>query len=112
MELISQINSFVNKIVWGPAMLAFLIGAGLFLSLKLGFLQFRKFGYMMKSTILGVFSCLHHAKDESGVSSFQAVATAMYRQHCGNCHGHCRRRPGCDFLDVGQRTARHGDQVR
>lgn len=77
MELISQINSFVNKIVWGPAMLAFLIGAGLFLSLKLGFLQFRKFGYMMKSTILGVFSGHHHAKDESGVSSFQAVATAM-----------------------------------
>ena len=77
MEFISEINAAVNGVVWGPIMLAFLIGIGLFLSAKTGFLQFRKFGYMLKNTIFGVFTKEQHAKDQSGVSPFQAVATAM-----------------------------------
>ena len=77
MELLSKINAEINGIVWGPIMLAFLIGTGIFLSYITGFLQFRKFGYVMKKTILGVFAKNQHEKDESGVSSFQAVATAM-----------------------------------
>ncbi len=77
MEIISKVNTAVNNVVWGPIMLAILIGTGLFLSTSLGFVQFRKFAYMMKNTILGVFSKQQHAKDESGVSPFQAVATAM-----------------------------------
>jgi len=77
MELISSINTHINDIVWGPVMLTLLIGTGLFLSVKTGFLQFGKFGYMMKNTILGVFSKNQHEKDTSGVSPFQAVATAM-----------------------------------
>ncbi len=58
-------------------MLVLLVGTGLYLSVRLRFLQFSKFGHMMKSTILGVFGKHHHEKDESGVSPFQAVATAM-----------------------------------
>lgn len=77
MELISTINATVNDVVWGPVMLTLLIGAGLFLTIKTGFLQFSKFGYMMKNTILGLFSKNQHQKDSSGVSPFQAVATAM-----------------------------------
>ena len=77
MELITKINTAVNNIVWGPIMLTLLIGAGLVLSIILGFPQFRRFFYMLKSTILGVFSKHQHEKDESGVSPFQAVATAM-----------------------------------
>ena len=77
MELISKINAAVNGVVWGPVMLTLLIGTGLFLSFKTGFLQFSRFGYMMKNTILGVFSKKQHEKDTSGVSPFQAVATAM-----------------------------------
>lgn len=77
MELIKEINSAVNGVVWGPIMLTLLVGTGLFLSLRTGFLQFRKFGYMAKNTILGVFSKNQHQKDSSGVSPFQAVATAM-----------------------------------
>ncbi len=73
MEIIDKING----VIWGPVMLTLLIGTGVFLSAKMGFLQFGKFGYMLKKTILGVFSKEHHAKDTSGVSPFQAVATAM-----------------------------------
>ncbi|MBR5236524.1 MAG: sodium:alanine symporter family protein [Clostridia bacterium] len=67
----------INGVIWGPIMLTLLIGTGIFLSAKIGFLQFGKFGYMLKKTILGVFSKEQHEKDTSGVSPFQAVATAM-----------------------------------
>ena len=77
MELINAINTAVNNVVWGPVMLTLLIGAGLFLSIKTNFIQFKKFGYVMKNTVLGMFSKKQHQKDDSGVSSFQAVATAM-----------------------------------
>ncbi len=77
MELISEINGRMNDIVWGPIMIAMLIWMGLFLSSETKFLQFRKFGYMLKNTILGVFSGNQHEKDSSGVSPFQAVSTAM-----------------------------------
>ena len=77
MEIIGTINAAINDVVWGPVMLTLLIGAGLFLSIKTRFLQFNKFGYMMKNTIFGLFSKNQHQKDSSGVSPFQAVATAM-----------------------------------
>ena len=77
MNFISTINTAVNNIVWGPIMLTLLIGTGLFISIKTNFLQFRKFKYMLKNTILGMFSKNQHQKEDSGVSSFQAVATAM-----------------------------------
>ena len=56
MELITKINEAVNGFVWGPVMLALLIFIGLFITVKTGFLQFKKFGYMMKNTILGLGS--------------------------------------------------------
>ena len=58
-------------------MLTLLIGTGLFLTIKTGGLQFRRFGYMMKNTLLGLFTGHHRDQDEAGVSPFQAVATAM-----------------------------------
>lgn len=77
MEIITKINEIINGFVWGPVMLGLLIGVGLFISIKTGFLQFKKFGYMMKNTILGLGSKDQRSKDNAGVSPFQAVATAM-----------------------------------
>ncbi|MBQ6701802.1 MAG: sodium:alanine symporter family protein [Clostridia bacterium] len=58
-------------------MVTLLVCTGLFLTVRLGFFQFRKFGYANKHTIGSVFSKKTHEKDASGVTSFQAVATAM-----------------------------------
>jgi AGCS family alanine or glycine:cation symporter len=77
MEFLEEIIAKVNNIVWGPVMLTLLICTGLFLTFRTGFLQFAKFGYMLKNTIFGIFSRKQHRKDDSGVSPFQAVATAM-----------------------------------
>lgn len=77
LSIISIINDKVNGFVWGPVMIALMVGTGLFLSFCTNFLQFRKFVFAMKRTIGNVFSKNQHSKDSSGVSSFQAVATAM-----------------------------------
>ncbi len=76
-EFITKVNAAVNDVVWGPVMLALLICTGLFLSLRLGFPQFTCFGHMFKNTIGSMFSKKQRSSSSSGVSPFQAVATAM-----------------------------------
>ncbi len=75
MEAIMKINSFINGIVWGPPMLVLIVGAGLFLSSKTGFFSLRKLGYILKNTLLKMFS--KESKGEGEVTAFQAVATAL-----------------------------------
>ena len=58
-------------------MMVMLIGAGLFVIFKLRALQFRKFGYMLKSTAGSLFNKKQHTKASGAVSPFQAVATAL-----------------------------------
>ncbi len=67
--------NYLNGIAWGPWMLALLVGTGVYLSIRLGFLQFTKFGYAMKNTVGRIFH-----KQEAGrgeVTPFQAVTTAL-----------------------------------
>ena len=52
---ISEVVGVLNGIAWGPWMLVLLVGTGMYLSVRVGFLQFRKFGYAMKNTIGKVF---------------------------------------------------------
>lgn len=77
MELIESINGILNDFVWGPVMLALLIGTGILLTVRVGFIQITKFGTIMKNTIGSLFGADAHKKDESGVTPFQAVATAL-----------------------------------
>ncbi len=77
MEFITHWNGVINGIVWGPPMLALLIGTGVLLTVRGGFVQVRKFGTIMKHTIGSLFTPDAHKKDESGVTPFQAVATAL-----------------------------------
>ena len=75
MEMIAHINNTINGIVWGIPMLVLLLGAGLFLTVRTGGLQFKRFGYAMKNTIGKVF---HKSEQQEGaVSPFQAVTTAL-----------------------------------
>lgn len=54
-----------------------LITAGAFLTVKLGFFQFRKFGYVSKHTIGSLFDKRLYSKEKGSVSPFQAVTTAL-----------------------------------
>ncbi len=71
----SDIVKSLNDIAWGPWMLLLLVGTGVYMSFRLGFLQFRKFGYAMKNTIGKVFR--RQTAGEGEVTPFQAVTTAL-----------------------------------
>lgn len=75
LQMIEQVNSAVNDFVWGvPAMIC-IIGVGLLLSIRTGFLQIREFPYMLRMTIGRMF----HRKEagEGAMTPFQAVCTAL-----------------------------------
>ena len=55
MEQFMKINTAVNGFVWGPVMLALLVGTGIYLSIAVGFIQFTKIGYWWKNTIGKIF---------------------------------------------------------
>ena len=71
----SEFVGFMNGIAWGPWMLLLLVGTGVFLSVKVGFIQFTKFGHAMKNTIGKIFNKQTAAGGE--VTPFQAMTTAL-----------------------------------
>jgi AGCS family alanine or glycine:cation symporter len=75
LETLMNINSAVNNIVWGPPILFLIVGTGLYLSVKTGFFSITKLGYILKNTLLKMFS--KEQKGEGEVTAFQAVATAL-----------------------------------
>ncbi|MDD4089370.1 MAG: amino acid carrier protein, partial [Tissierellia bacterium] len=75
METLMNINSVVNNFVWGPPILILIVGTGLYLSVKTGFFSITKLGYVLKNTLLKMFS--KEQRGEGEVTAFQAVATAL-----------------------------------
>jgi len=71
----NDILKFLNDIAWGPWMLILLVGTGVYLSIRVGFVQFRKFGYIMKNTLGRVFQKASAGDGE--ITPFQAVSTAL-----------------------------------
>lgn len=55
LKLIEEINSAVNNFIWGVPAMVCIIGVGLYLSIRTGFIQIRKFKYAMKTTIGRIF---------------------------------------------------------
>ncbi|MBQ8857214.1 MAG: sodium:alanine symporter family protein [Lachnospiraceae bacterium] len=75
LDTIKQINDVVNGLVWGVPAMVCIIGVGILLSVRTGFIQFRKFPYAMKATLGKIFK-----KSEAGhgsITPFQAVCTAL-----------------------------------
>lgn len=75
MDVIYRVNDFLNGIVWGPYMIALLVGTGIFMSFKLGFLQIKFFKYIIKNTLGKMFD--KKADGEGEISSGQAGLTAI-----------------------------------
>ena len=71
----SEVVSFLNGIAWGPWMLVLLVGTGIYLSIRVGFIQFARFGHVMKNTIGKVFK--RQSAGHGEVTPLQAVTTAL-----------------------------------
>ena len=74
-EIIETINNYLNNFIWGVPAMVCIIGVGLYLSFRTGFLQIRKFGYSLKCTAGRMFK-KKEASDGS-ITPFQAVCTAL-----------------------------------
>lgn len=75
METIIAVNSAINGFVWGPIMLALLVGTGVYLSIRVGFIQFSKISYWWKNTIGKIFKKTEAGEGE--ITPLQAVSTAL-----------------------------------
>ncbi len=72
----------INGVIWGRVLIYLLLGAGLYFTLRTGFVQFRYFGHM--------FSVMRRSfrAEKGGISSFGAFATGMaQRVGTGNIVG-------------------------
>ena len=75
LQTIETINNAINGFVWGIPAMTCILGVGLYLSIRTGFIQFRKLEYSMKMTLGKIFT-QKEAKDGS-LTPFQAVCTAL-----------------------------------
>lgn len=76
MESFGNILTKVDDFVWGPVMLILLVGTGIFLTIRTGFLPWRNLGYAIKSTL----SKEARQKTKGGkgdISPFSALTTAL-----------------------------------
>jgi alanine or glycine:cation symporter, AGCS family len=75
-DQITAANAWLNGIVWGPPFMILLVGTGIYLTVRLGFFQFRHLGHAWKHSFGRLFS---REKDieEGAITPFQAVTSAM-----------------------------------
>ncbi|MFD2533237.1 alanine/glycine:cation symporter family protein [Gracilimonas halophila] len=78
MELFEQVVNWLNNLVWStpeqfPIMVVLLLGFGIFITLRLGFVQIRRFAHGIKS-VMGVYD---DPDDTGDVNHFQALTTAL-----------------------------------
>ena len=70
-DLVSKVDDFV----WGPVMLILLVGTGIFLTIRVGFLTWLNLGYAIKSTLSK--EARTKSRGTGDVSPFSALTTAL-----------------------------------
>ena len=71
MEQLNHVLESIDSIVWGVPLIVLIMGTGIFLTIRLGVLQFRKLGKALK------YMVKNEADGEGEVTSFGALCTAM-----------------------------------
>ena len=80
MDQLTQIVSDINSILWGPwCLIPILVGAGIFFTFKLRFVQVRQFTRAVKH-VFGGISFNGEKAGGHGMTSFQSLATAIAAQ--------------------------------
>ena len=75
MDKLNEIVKLVDDFVWGPVMLVLLVGTGIFLTIRTGFLPWRNLPYAIKSTLSK--EARKTGRGEGDVSPFSALTTAL-----------------------------------
>jgi alanine or glycine:cation symporter, AGCS family len=78
MEVLDRVVGFLDNLVWNtpevlPLMVIALLGYGIFITLRMGFIQLRRFGHGVK-VVMGHYD---NPDDTGDVNHFQALSTAL-----------------------------------
>ena len=80
-KTVESVNSAINSCVWGWPTIILILGTGLLLTIRTRFLQIRKFGESLNTTIVPTFKSLGKKKQMDGrvrsISQFEAFSTAI-----------------------------------
>ncbi|MFC2160835.1 alanine/glycine:cation symporter family protein [Acidobacteriota bacterium] len=76
LEVILDISNEIDRILWGPWTLVFIALVAIFLTVKSGFFQFRKIGFIFMNTFGKIFKQKAVA-GKGKMTPFQATATAL-----------------------------------
>lgn len=78
LDILTQVNDFVNGIVWGVPILVLIFATGVFFTIRLGFVQFRNPKFLIKETIVKAFKKKDKEDKTPGeLTSFQAAMTSV-----------------------------------
>jgi AGCS family alanine or glycine:cation symporter len=81
MEWLKNINEAINGFVWGAPLLVLIIGVGVYLSIRTGFVQIVRFRYAFRHTVGKAFRGRTSGKGASpprgAMTPFQAMTTAL-----------------------------------
>lgn len=81
LKSIEDVNSAINSYVWGWPTIILILGTGLLLTIRTRFLQVRKFGESLNTTIVPTIKSLGKKKQKDGrvrsISQFEAFSTAI-----------------------------------
>ncbi|MGE5704878.1 MAG: alanine/glycine:cation symporter family protein [Clostridia bacterium] len=73
MDTFTEIIGSISDFVWGPPLLVLLVGTGIYLSIRLKFLQFSQLPYALKLA----FSKHQDKSSDGDISHFQSLMTAL-----------------------------------
>ncbi|MFB1083337.1 alanine/glycine:cation symporter family protein [Jeotgalibacillus sp. JSM ZJ347] len=73
MQGLTDLLNEISGLVWGPPLLILLVGTGIYLTFRLGMVQFALTGYSLKLA----FSKNQDKKSKGDISHFQSLMTAM-----------------------------------
>lgn len=78
-EVVTSVNSAVNKVVWGIPMLVLIIATGVYMTVRTGFFQITKIKHWANETFLAIFKkrSVTKTKEKKAISQFQALSTAL-----------------------------------
>ncbi|MDR2158727.1 MAG: hypothetical protein LBP23_01530, partial [Treponema sp.] len=75
MEVLTSAMEFL----WGAPLMVFMVGIGLYLTIRLGFFHFTHIGYIFRNTIGTMFGKNKKSLDgsEGNMTSFQAISAVL-----------------------------------
>ena len=78
MDIIVAVNDAVNNFVWGVPAIAMILITGIFMTIKLDFIQFKHIGYLFNRTVVKAFTKKDEGEKVKGeVTSFQAAMMSI-----------------------------------